>query len=94
MTTVFREIDAATLTDASTISEKIHEHDILTARLRREVASLGDEHNDQWVGMGMNYQLVFGPNLEEVMAQLKRDKYDDSTVVVEYLSTEPMVMIL
>ena len=94
MTTLIHEIDVTTLTDDSTISKKIREHDILTARLRREVGSLGDEHNDQWVGMGMDYELVFGPNLEEVIAQLKRDKSDDSTVAVEYLSTEPIVMIL
>ncbi len=94
MTTNLHEIDITTLTDASTISEKIREREMLTARLRDEVALLRNEYNDQWVGMGMDYDLVFGQNLEEVLARLKRDRADDSTIAVEYLSTEPMVMIL
>jgi hypothetical protein len=94
MTARLHEIDITKLIDDSSISEKIREHEMMTAYLRDKVALLGDEHDEQWVGMGLDYQFVFGRSPSEVVAQIKEGKSDQSTIVLEYVSSEPIVILL
>ena len=86
--------DTNTPTHASTISETIREHELLQQRLRDEVALLGNEHTDQWVGMGPDLVIVFADTLDELVRNLKPSKNDDRTVVVRYLSSDPPVLVL
>ena len=87
-------VDAGSLTDAETISELIREHELLRRTFRDTIASLGEEHCEQWAGMGPDQVLVFGDSLEAVIRQLKPNGNDDRPTVVEYLTAEPPVLIL
>ena len=88
------DTDTDTLTDASTISETIREHELLQQSLRDEIALLDDEQTDQWVGMGPDKVLRFAGTLDEIIHKIKPNKNDNRTVVVEYLSSDPPVMVL
>ena len=93
MTDSIKPLDTDTLTDASTISETIREHEFLQQSLRDEIALLDDEQTDQWVGMGPDKVLHFAGTLDEIIHKIKPYN-DDRTVVVEYLSSDPPVMVL
>ena len=86
--------DTGTLTDAATISEQIREHQLLQQKLHREIALLGEEHSEQWAGMGPDQALVFADSLDEIVAKLKPSGNDDRTIVVEYITAEPPVLIV
>ena len=86
--------DTATLTDATTISEQIREHELLRQKFRDAISSVGAEHYEQWAGMGPEQVLVFGESLDIVIDQLKPNGKDHRPTVVEYLTTEPPVLIL
>ena len=44
--------DTGALTDAATISEQIREHELLRQTFRDAISSVGEEHYEQWAGMG------------------------------------------
>ena len=94
MTNSIKPLDTDTLTDASTISQTIREHELLQQSLRDEIALLDDEQTDQWVGMGPDKVLLFAGTLDEIIHKIKPYKNDDRTVVVEYLSSDTPVMVL
>ena len=94
MTNSIKPLDTDTLTDASTVSQTIREHEFLQQSLRDEIALLDDEQTDLWVGMGPDKVLVFADTLDEIIHKIKPNKNDDRTVVVEYLSSDPPVMVL
>ena len=86
--------DTGTLTDAATISEQIREHELLRHKFRDAISSVGEEHYEQWAGMGPEQVLVFGESLDDVIDQLKPNGKDRRPTVVEYLTAEPPVLIL
>ena len=94
MTQFHPQIQAEHLLDDATVSRKLHEHEQLTARLLSEIASLPDEQKDQWVGINTDHILFFGDDLRDLIARLRSGKPADTTVVVQYVSADPIVMIL
>ena len=94
MTQSEQPADTGTLTDPATISEQIREHQLLQQKLHREIALLGEEHSEQWAGMGPDQALVFADSLDEIVAKLKPSGNDDRTIVVEYITAESPVLIL
>ena len=84
------EIDAG----VDSVVESLAEHARLTAVLRDKIAKLGDGDGDRWVGLGCDQFLVIGQSLPEVMAKLAKRGVSDGKVVVEFLSAEPVEMIL
>lgn len=86
--------DTGTLTDSATISEQIREHELLRQKFRDAISSVGEEHYEQWAGMGPEQVLVLGESLDVVIDQLKPNGKDYRPTVVEYLTTEPPVLIL
>ena len=94
MTSNAEPLDAGIITDASTISEAIREHETLRRILSEKIATLGDEHADQWVGIGPDQVLVFADTLDEITLKLKPDRNNNRTVVIEYLSSEQLELIL
>ena len=83
-----------TLTDASVISDKLGEHTALNRLLQSKVRLLPDCDVDRWVGMGMDQDLVVGDTLQDVLQQLRESGATRRTFVVEFLSAQPVVMIL
>ena len=86
--------DTGALTDAATISEQIREHELLRQTFRDAISSVGEEHYEQWAGMGPEQVLVFGESLDVVINRLKPNGKDHRPTVVEYLTAEPPVLIL
>ena len=80
--------------DIDSVVESLAEHTRLTAVLRDKIAELGDSDSDRWVGLGYDEFLVIGQSLPEVMAKLAKRGVSDGKVVVEFLSAEPVEMIL
>ena len=80
--------------DIDSVVESLAEHARLTAVLRDQIAGLADSDNDRWVGLGCDEFLVIGQSLPDVMAKLEQRGVSDGTVVVEFLSAEPVEMIL
>ena len=80
--------------DVNSVVESLAEHARLTTALQDKIAELGDSDHDRWVGMGHDEFLVIGQSLPEVMANLTKRGVSDGTVVVEFLSVEPVEMIL
>ena len=80
--------------DIDTVAASLAEHARLTAVLRDKIAELGDSDHDRWVGLGCDEFPVIGRSLPEVMAKLEQRGVSDGTVVVEFLSAEPVEMIL
>ena len=80
--------------DIDSVVESLAAHSRLTAVLQDKIAELGDSDHDRWVGLGHDAFLVIGQSLPEVMAQLEKRGVSDGTVVVEFLSAEPVEMIL
>ena len=86
--------NTATLTDATTISEQILEHELLRQKFRDAISSVGEEHYEQWADMGPEQVLVFGEPLDAVIDQLKPNGKDYRPTVVEYLTAGHPVLIL
>lgn len=80
--------------DVDSVVESLAEHARLTAALRDKIAELGDSESDRWVGLGCDEVLVIGRSLPELMVKLQQRGVSDGTVVVEFLSAEPVEMIL
>ena len=80
--------------DIDSVVESLAEHARLTAVLRDKIAELGDSDRDRWVGLGCDEFLVIGQSLPDVMAKLEKRGVSDGAVVVEFLSAEPIEMIL
>ena len=86
--------DTGALTDAATISEQIREHELLRQTFRDAISSVGEEHYEQWAGMGPEQVLVFGESLDVVINRLKPNGKDHRPTVVEYLTAEPPVLMM
>lgn len=80
--------------DIDSVVESLAEHARLTAVLRDKIAELDDSDLDRWVGLGCDEFLVIEQSLPEVMAKLAKRGVADGKVVVEFLSAEPVEMIL
>ena len=80
--------------DIDSVVESLAEHARLTEVLRDKIAGLEDGDSDRWVGLGYDEFLVIGQSLTEVMDKLAKRGVSDKKVVVEFLSAEPVEMIL
>ena len=76
------------------VAASLAEHARLSSALRDKIAELADRAGDRWVGLGDDEFLVIGQSLPDVMAKLEQRGVSDGTVVVEFLSAEPVEMIL
>ena len=76
------------------LAARMDEHERLTARMQKEIESLPKTSDDRWVAMGRDGALEVGDSLEEVVSIVKAKGMADGTVIVEFLSAEPEVLIL
>ena len=74
--------------------ERMDEHERLAALMQEEIESLPEIADDRWVAMGRDGVLETGNSLEEALHKIEAKGLADGTVIVEFLSAEPEVLIL
>ena len=85
--------DGAT-TGAATVSAMLDEHARLGALLRDAIAAAPAPDDDYWVGMSVDEVMVRGESPEAVMAAIDGRGMAGGTVVLEFVSAEPQVIVL
>ena len=80
--------------DAATVAAMLDEHARLGALLKDAIAAAPASDDDYWVGMGVNQVVVRGESPEAVMAIIEAGEAAGGTVVLEFVSAEPQVIVL
>lgn len=86
--------DDGALTDVATVKAMLDEHARLLSCVKNHIAAMPAVEQDLWVGMGCDEFLVSGESLPDVMDLLEERGMADGTVVVEFLSADPTVLVL
>ena len=76
------------------IPQVIEEFGGVAALMQKEIESLPETTDDRWVAMGRDGVLETGNSLEETLSKVEAKGLADGTVIVEFLSAEPEVLIL
>lgn len=87
------DVDSDTA-DAATVSAMLDEHARLRSLLKDAIAATPASGEDYWVGVGIDEVVVRGESPETVMAGLEAGGTDGGAVVLEFVSSEPRVIIL
>ena len=86
--------DHDALTDVTVVKAMLDEHTRLSSCVKDRIASMPAVEQDLWVGMGSDEVLVSGESLPDIMDMLEQRGMADGTVVVEFLSADPTVLVL
>lgn len=81
-------------TEVATVSAMLDEHARLAALLRDAIAAAPVSDDDYWVGMSVDEVAVRGESPEAVMAAIDQRGMGGGTVVLEFVSAEPQVIVL
>ena len=76
------------------LAEGMREYHELVVRMRSEYAELIEMYPNRWVAMGKNGVLAVGTSMNEVLEEIERQGVDSGEAVVEFLDTDPPVLIL
>ena len=79
---------------ARVLISDLEEFERLQVRMTEEYDLLLEKHPDRWVAMGMDGLLAEGDSEEDVYQAVVNQGLHRSDVVVEYLDTDPPVLIL
>ncbi len=80
--------------EAVKVSAMLDEHARLAALLRAAIAATPACDDDYWVGMSVDEVVVRGESPEAVMAAIDDRGMGGGTVVLEFVSAEPQVIVL
>ena len=78
----------------SDVSAMLDEHARLAALLRDAIAATPASDDDYWVGISVDEVVVRGESLESVIAAIDDRGMTVGTVVLEFVSAEPQVIVL
>jgi hypothetical protein len=79
---------------AKAIVEGIREYHKIVVRMRNERASLMEEHPNRWVAMGREGVVAIGDSIDAVIEDAKAQGLQGSDLVIEFLDTDPPILIL
>jgi hypothetical protein len=79
---------------ARVLISDLEEFERLQVRMTEEYDLLLEKHPDRWVAMGMDGLLAVGDSEEDVYQAVVNQGMRRSDVVVEFLDTDPPVLIL
>ena len=88
-----KDSDGLTM-EVATVSAMLDEHARLAALLRDAIAATPASDDDYWVGMSVDEVAVRGESPEAVMAAINDRGMAGGTVVLEFVSAEPQVIVL
>ncbi len=87
------DVDSDTA-DAATVSAMLDEHARLRSLLKDAIAATPASGEGYWVGVGIDEVVVRGESPETVMAGIEAGVAAGGAVVLEFVSSEPRVIIL
>ena len=79
---------------ARALADDLAEFERLRVRMAEEYGLLLDKHPDRWVAMGKDGLLAVGDSEDEVSRAVAEQGIRRSDVVVEFLDTDPPLLIL
>lgn len=72
----------------------MREYHEIVARMRSERAALAEKHPGRWVAMGKDGILAIGDSMDEVLREVEGCGVRGADIVVEFLDTNPPLLIL
>ena len=79
---------------AKALMDEMDEYHQIVARMRKEHPSLVERHPDKWVAMGKGGVLAVGDSMDEVLREVEGRGLHGADVVIEFLDTDPPLLIL
>ena len=79
---------------ARALMDEMDEYHEIVARMRKERPSLVERHPDKWVAMGQEGVLAVGDSIDKVLREVESRGLNGSDVVIEFLDTDPSLLIL
>ena len=79
---------------AKALMEEMDEYQEIVLRMRKERPHLAADYPDKWVAMGREGLLAAGDSMDQVLAQLEAQGVDGVDVVIEFMDTNPPLLIL
>ena len=79
---------------ASTVSAMLEEHARLRSALKDVISAAPAQQEDYWIAMGSDEVVVCGESLESVMASIEAAGTVGGTIVTEFVSAEPQLIVL
>ena len=76
------------------LMEEMDEYQEVVLRMRKERPHLAADYPDKWVAMGREGLLAAGDSMDQVLGQLEAQGVDGSGVVIEFMDTDPPLLIL
>ena len=76
------------------LMDEMDEYHEIVARMRKERPSLVERHPDKWVAMGQQGVLAIGDSMDEVLREVESQGLHGSDVVIDFLDTDPPLLIL
>ena len=79
---------------AKVLMDEMDEYHEIVARMRKEHPSLVERHPDKWVAMGQKGVLAIGDSMDEVLREVESQGLHGADVVIDFLDTDPPLLIL
>ena len=79
---------------AKALMNEMDEYHEIVARMRKERPSLVERHPDKWVAMGQMGVLAIGGSIDEVLREVESRGLRGADVVIDFLDTDPPLLIL
>ena len=79
---------------AKALMHEMDEYQGIILRMRKERPRLASIHPDKWVAMGREGLLAVGDSADQVLAQVEAKGVRGGDVVIEFMDTDPPVLIL
>ncbi len=79
---------------AQALVNGIREYRQIVARMWSERAALMEKYPDRWIAMGKDGVLAVGDSMDDVLEEVESQGYRGSEVVIEFLDTDPPLLIL
>ena len=79
---------------AGAIIASIREYHEIVVRMRNERAALMEAHPNRWVAMGKDGVVAIGDSIDAVIEDAEAQGLRGSDLVIEFLDTDPPILIL
>ncbi len=76
------------------IIASIREYGLIVERMWAERAALTKAHPNRWVAMGRDGVLAVGDSMDEVLEEVESQGIRGGDIVIEFLDTDPPLLIL
>ena len=76
------------------LMQEMDEYQEVVHRMRKERPRLVSSYPDKWVAMGREGLLAVGDSMDQVLAQVEAQGVRGNDVVIEFMDTDPPVLIL